>query len=349
MTAARSRLDITDVKARNPLGSVVEAAGVKLMGTGRVRQARCPFHDESEGSFTVYSDSQRWYCFGCGEGGDVIDFVQRTQSVPLAEALRILGAAEPRLGGIAPSTPPVDTESSVEIRNRALLTSATRFYAGQLRRHAIALEYLSRRGIAAATALRLGLGYATGAGLREALASDGFGHEATASSGLFTEHGAERFAGMIVIPDVADGRVGWLGGRAIARGTKPRFQALPGPKPVLGLSRLPYNLDWVVVTEGVFDWLTLTQWGIPACAALGTQGIERIAQAVARYPRVFVAFDEDDAGHAAAERLTALLGRRSAVVRPPGDTLDVAELAELANGQARFIAQLRHAALAARA
>ena len=349
MTAATARLDIRDVKARNLLGPVVEAAGVKLTRTGRVRQARCPFHDESEGSFTVYSNSQRWYCFGCGEGGDVIDFVQRTQSVSLTEALRILGAAEPRLGVTTPSTSPVDTESSVQIRNPALLTSTARFYAGQLRRSDTALEYLSRRGIAHATAQRLGLGYAAGAGLREALTADGFGHEANGSSGLFTERGAERFAGMIVIPDVADGRVRWLGGRAIAPGTKPRFQALPGPKPVLGLGRLHDDLDYIVVTEGVFDWLTLTQWGIPACAALGTQGLERIARAVARYPRVFVAFDADDAGRAAAERLTVLLGRRSAVVRLPGDTLDVAELAELANGQARFIAQLRHAALAARA
>ncbi len=349
MTAATARLDIADVKARNPLGSVVEAAGVKLTGTGRVRQGRCPFHDESEGSFTVYSDSQRWYCFGCGEGGDVIDFVQRTQSVPLAEALRVLGAAESRLTVSAPSTAPVDAESSVPIRNPVLLTSATRFYAGQLRRNATALEYLSRRGIAATTARRLGLGYAAGAGLHEALAADGFGHDAIASSGLFTERGAERFAGMIVISDVAAGRVRWLGGRAISRGTKPRFQAVPGAKPVLGLGQLQHDLDWIVVTEGVFDWLTLTQWGIPACAALGTQGLERIAQAVARFPHVFVAFDADEAGRAAAERLTALLGRRSAVVRLPGDTLDVAELAELANGQARFIAQLRHAALAARA
>ena len=67
-------VDIPALKARHPLGDTVEAAGVRLRGRGRVRQGFCPFHDETEGSFTVYADSERWYCFGCGLGGDVLDF-----------------------------------------------------------------------------------------------------------------------------------------------------------------------------------------------------------------------------------------------------------------------------------
>ena len=50
---------------------------MRLRGRGRVRQGVCPFHDENEGSFTVYADSERFYCFGCGEGGDVLDFIQQ--------------------------------------------------------------------------------------------------------------------------------------------------------------------------------------------------------------------------------------------------------------------------------
>ncbi|MCY3657062.1 MAG: CHC2 zinc finger domain-containing protein, partial [Chloroflexi bacterium] len=79
MTAAHAPVDIAALKERHPLGEVVEAAGVRLHGRGRVRQGVCPFHDEAEGSFTVYSDSQRWYCFGCGEGGDALDFLQRAE------------------------------------------------------------------------------------------------------------------------------------------------------------------------------------------------------------------------------------------------------------------------------
>ncbi len=71
-----ANVDITALKARHLLGDTVEAAGVRLRGRGRVRQGVCPFHDEAEGSFTVYGDSERFYCFGCGEGGDVLDFIQ---------------------------------------------------------------------------------------------------------------------------------------------------------------------------------------------------------------------------------------------------------------------------------
>ena len=72
------------------MGDTVEAAGVRLSGRGRVRQGVCPFHEEAEGSFTVYSDSQRFYCFGCGLGGDVLDFIQRIENLSLPEALRRL-------------------------------------------------------------------------------------------------------------------------------------------------------------------------------------------------------------------------------------------------------------------
>ena len=295
MTATASRVDIAVVKARHSLAAVVESAGVKLHGTGRVRQGVCPFHDEAEGSFTVYSDSQRWYCFGGGEGGDVLDFIQRTESVPLGAALQLLGDGGLATAPAAPSRVEY-VESVPPARNPAVLTAAARFYTRTLLGNDDALAYLSGRGIAVATAMALSLGYAPGAGLRESLLASGFDGERIARSGLFTERGAERFAGMIVVPDGAHGRVRWLGGRAIKPGARPRFQALTGPKPILGLGRIPHDARWVIVTEGMFDWLTLTQWGLPACAALGTQGLERVAQAVSRFANVFVAFDKDDAG-----------------------------------------------------
>ena len=82
-----ANVDITALKARHLLGDTVEAAGVRLRGRGRVRQGVCPFHDEAEGSFTVYGDSERFYCFGCGEGGDVLDFIQRSEGLSLPEAI----------------------------------------------------------------------------------------------------------------------------------------------------------------------------------------------------------------------------------------------------------------------
>ena len=61
MVVANRQVDLEALKSRYPLGDVVEAAGVQLRGRGRVRQGACPFHQESEGSFTVYGDSERWY------------------------------------------------------------------------------------------------------------------------------------------------------------------------------------------------------------------------------------------------------------------------------------------------
>jgi len=158
----------------------------------------------------------------------------------------------------------------------------------------------------------------------------------------------ERFAGMVVVPEIAGGRVRWLAGRAIDRERRPRFQALPGPKPVLGMGRLGPAPPWAVVTEGIFDWLLLTKWGLPACAALGTQGMERVAAALSGCPNVFLAFDSDNAGREATAALSGLLGRRAAIVDLPDSISDVAELATEPDGRMVFLRLLERAARAAR-
>ena len=329
-----------------------------------MRQGVCPFHEETEGSFTVYADTQRFYCFGCGLGGDVLDFIQRTDGVDLPEAIRRLEAysriecgagSVPRHGGgdwssPAPVQPVAERQASstrVE-RDPALLTAAMRFYAAQLQRSAEARRYLVSRGIGLAAAQRLGLGYSPGHGLRERLQALGFSDERLEVSGLFAGHG-ERFRGMVVIPELVAGRVHWLAGRAIGPNVKPRFQALPGRKPMLGLAQLPAPTPWLVVAEGLFDWLTLASWGLPACAALGTQGMDKLASALQGQPRVFLAFDTDDAGREAAGRLGDLLGyHRTAIVTLPEAVGDVAELASRPGGRSTFLSLLRRAAMSAR-
>ena len=347
MVATNASVDIPALKARHPLGATVEASGVRLRGRGRVRQGVCPFHEEAEGSFTVYADSERWYCFGCGLGGDVLDFIRRVENLSLPEALsRLDGGAYStitravRAGRRTSAAPPPP-------RDPALLTAAARFYARQLRHSPAGLEYLSSRGIQLDAALRLGLGYSTGRGLRQALESAGFTGKSLRDSGLFMERGTERFTGMVVVPEVSGGLVHWLKGRTVNPGAKPRFQAPPGPKPVLGLGRLGPTPPWTVVTEGVFDWLVLAAWSIPACASLGTKGVERVAVALRGCPRVFLAFDSDDGGLEAAERLGALLGRRAAAVVLPQGVGDVAELACHPSGRSLFLRLLAQAARSA--
>ena len=102
------------------------------------------------------------------------------------------------------------------------------------------------------------------------------------------------------------------------------------------------------MAEGLFDWLLLTGWGLPAVAALGTQGVERIASALRGCPRVFLAFDGDDAGREATDGLLTLLGRRAAAVTLPQGVGDVSELAALPHGRSVFFRLLSLAARSAR-
>ena len=361
MLTANALVDLDELKARHSLGDIVEAAGVILKGKGRVRQGYCPFHEEREGSFTVYADTERFHCFGCGVTGDVLDFVQRTEGLTLPEAIRRLGdgwAASPAVctQSSGPARPRRTFASLSLQRDTALLTAALRFYTGQLRHRPHALGYLASRGISPDTAAGLALGYAPGCGLRESLESCGFAADRLRDCGLFLEGSAERFAGMVVVPEVVRGRVQWFTGRAVDQGWSPRFQALPGSKPILGLGRLGYTPPadrgrgqaWVVLTEGVFDWLTLAGWGLPACASLGTQGMERVADSLRMCPNVFLALDSDDPGRAATAQLEALLGCRAAIVTLPEGAGDVADLATMPRGRPLFLGSLQDAARNAR-
>ena len=350
VVATSDKVDIAELKARHPLGDAVEAAGVVLHGKGPVRQGVCPFHNESEGSFTVYADTEKFWCFGCGARGDVLDFVGRMEGLTLPEVIRRLddgsGTAVSTANRPSPARP--TAPATLPPRDPALLTAAVRFYGGQLRRSPVAVQYLASRGIWLDAATRLGLGYTTGHGLREHLQSAGFTGQRLRDSGLFLERGAERFAGTITVPDLASGRVRWLTGRAVQPNARPRFQALPGPKPVLGLARLGPAPPWAIVAEGVFDYLTLTAWGYPAVAALGTQGMDKVAAALRGCPQVFLAFDNDNAGNKAAQELKSLLGNRAAVVNLPHGVADLGELATRPNGQPLFRRLLARAANAAR-
>ena len=354
MVIANAPVDIPALKARHSLGAVVEESGVGLRARGRVRQGICPFHEEGEGSFTVYGDTERYYCFGCGAGGDVLDFVQRTEGLSLPEAIRRLDGtpypANPSVTGRPRRSPGSRSPRQLPLppRDPGMLTAVARFYARELIRHPEGRGYLASRGIGLNDALRLGVGYAPGSGLRRHLELAGFREESLRDSGLFPGRDTERFAGMIVVPDVSDGLVHWLGGRALDPVAVPRFQAPPGPKPVLGLGRLGRAPRWVVLTEGLMDWLVLAHWGLPACAALGTRGLERVAGALMGCPRVFLAFDTDDAGREATAQLEGLLGPRAAAVVLPEGIGDVAELASLASGRDLFLRLLERAAQAAR-
>jgi DNA primase len=87
-------IDVEQVRTAHPIAAAVEQRGVTLRPVGRRFVGRCPFHPDREPSFTVYPETQSYFCFGCGAGGDVIDFVARHERLDFRAAVARLGACD---------------------------------------------------------------------------------------------------------------------------------------------------------------------------------------------------------------------------------------------------------------
>ena len=88
--SARGRIDIEQVKTATDIVEVIECY-TKLRKAGRNFVGCCPIHVEKHPSLTIYPDEQRWWCYGCNQGGDVIDFVKVMKSTDFKGAVTILG------------------------------------------------------------------------------------------------------------------------------------------------------------------------------------------------------------------------------------------------------------------
>ncbi len=84
-----SLLDVMAIRSAHPLPRIA-AASVKLFKAGNELKGCCPFHDDSSPSFTIFANGERFYCFGCGATGDVLDFVQRAHHVDIRTAAEML-------------------------------------------------------------------------------------------------------------------------------------------------------------------------------------------------------------------------------------------------------------------
>ena len=346
--------ELGQIARTRDLGDIVESRGIRLTpGSGRVRQGVCPFHDESEGSFTVYADSQRFHCFGCGTWGDALDFIRRLDNVSVQDAARTLQQQ---------TTAPVRSRCSkpkpyrAPRRDSAVVRAALIYYRNNLLSTASGQpgrNYLKVRGISRATADALRLGYCTGDGLKAHLLGKGFGNDRILRSGLLLDRGRrERFAGMVVVPEVLNGSPVWMTGRTVRKNVKPRFNALPGSKAILGVGTLPRRMKRLIVAEGVFDWLTLREWGLPSVGLAGNGNIERLVQQLNRVQagEVVLALDANEEGESLTRRLLGLdpengdepraaLANASAVSLPGGYE-DVADMATIPDGRTRFMATL---------
>ena len=167
---------------------IVDVVGnyVQLKRKGRLYGGLCPFHSEKTPSFYVYPDTQSFYCFGCGVGGDVIHFVRRINSIDYTEAVKMLAAR-------AGMPEPQEDDKTGRLRSRILSMNkeAARYFHACLNSTVEearqARAYWRRRGLDDKTIVRFGLGYAPddGQGLYQYLRDKGYNQQELDASGLF--------------------------------------------------------------------------------------------------------------------------------------------------------------------
>jgi len=346
------RIDIAALKRDHPITEVVSRFGIDVRPSGRALVGRCPFHpDHGRPNFHVYSATESWYCFRCAEGGDVIRFVERIAGVSFREAVELLDGpstlchvSPPRSFRAAkPRSRPAPVHGSAE---RACLAAAVDVYHNRLLADTRALGYVECRGIDRTTFEGCRLGFAAGDELVAYLRWLRLPVQAAVRVGLLGRDGREFLAGRVVAPEIRVGQPLWLVGRTIdPRDVRPKYLGLPGRKPLFGWEFAASHHDvWVV--EGIFDFLTLRSWGMPALALVGTQVRPETLAALERFRRIYLALDNDPAGRDASRRLADHLGDRAIPVSLPG-VKDVADLAVRQNGREILVRALDITPLAA--
>ncbi|MCC6387426.1 MAG: toprim domain-containing protein [Dehalococcoidia bacterium] len=323
--------DTEGIRRDHPIADVAVAAGLELRRTAGRLAATCPFHGDSKPSLVIYPSTRSYYCFGCGAGGDVLDFVSRLHSVPFKEAAALLQGSpltpiRPVRFAAATAPPVVDPAMAA-----TLIEAAVAFYEAAIWTQPKVLAYLASRGVARTTVRRYRLGFGI-RGLVDELRRQDLDIEAAEQLGLLNG-GRERFVGRVVIPDLVGGRPTWFTGRRLDD-REPRYLNLRLPKPILGLASA--RGEAIALTEGPFDWLTAVGWGFWSVALLGTHITQRSAELLEQFEEVYLVLDADDAGRQATREWCERLGDRAIPVALPPDVTDLNGLGARVDGRQVF-------------
>ena len=334
---------LSDIAKSRHIFDVVGSYGFKLIGGSRMVQTHCPRPHKSgkdtNASLTLYDDSQKFYCFGCRWHGDALDFVQEMENCSLQQATEKMGVLPSKPLQQRPAPPKRHRNPR---RDGVLIAAALTHYERCLYKTEegrIGRSYLVRRNVDKATAKTLRIGYSSGTGLADHFTEMGFPVKRQMKSGLFMKHPTERFSNMIVVPELRGDRPAWLTGRAIDD-ARPRFQSMPGVKPILGIGTADKDSE-LIVTEGVFDYVTLKRWNYNAVALAGNGNIDRIIADLKRVRPTSIVFalDSDDKTADMQTELIEKIQCPVALVNLSNDTdkeVDVADLGMLADGRERF-------------
>src|SRR5665811_85019 len=335
----------------------VVAPYTSLKKSGANYMGRCPFHSEKTPSFSVDPVQKLYYCFGCGEGGNVFSFIEKKEGLDFADAVRTLADKNGISLQYEASSPDQDRRREQRDRLLTLLDQAAVYYSRYLAESdsaAAARKYLASRGFLdpVIKEYRLGFSPVAGASMLNAAAAKGFERSDLMAAGLILERDGkprDRFRGRLMFPFTDHrGRVLGFGARVLDD-SKPKYLNSPDSdlyhktNLVFGLGNARQSItkeDRVFIVEGYTDVLALQQAGIAnSVASMGTALTEQQLREISRLTRnVFLAFDADTAGHTAMLHALEIARRLNLAVRvvqmPQGR--DPADLALAKNGGDTF-------------
>ena len=319
--------ELARLKSEIDLSALVAAAGVELRPHGGNLVGRCPWHEYKGPSLVVTPSKNLWHCMGaCEQGGSVIDWVMKTRGVPFRHAVEILREGNsalvsgPPAGGNRHYRRPLPPAVALDADDQKLLAQVVGYYHETLKNSPEAIAYLEGRGLRHAEAFeRFRLGFANrtlcyripaktrkvGQVMRERLTR----------IGIYRGSGHEHFAGSVVVPIFDEnGLVTGIYGRKITAGLRPGTPLhlyLPGPHRGVWNATALSAVKEVILCEALLDALTFWCAGFHnVTASYGVGGftdehLETFKRLGAE--KVYIAYDRDDAGDAAAEKLAAKL------------------------------------------
>ena len=319
---------LDELRQRNDIVDVVSSY-VQLRGGGRYSTGLCPFHNERTPSFTVYSDTQSFYCFGCSKGGDVITFIRDIENLDYREAVRFLAE---RCGMPLPQEGFDDSMAKLRRQILEANREAGRFYHAALFRPEgkAGLDYFRRRGLTDATLRHFGLGYAPDRwdALLKHLRAKGYSDSVLLAADLakHTKNGGviDAFRNRVMFPIIdVRGNLIAFGGRVLDD-SKPKYlntSDTPVYKKSHGVFALNFakvkNPGRLILCEGYMDVIAYHQAGFTeAVAGLGTAFTREQAKLLSGYcEEIILSYDADGPGQTACEKAIDLLGETELRVR----------------------------------
>lgn len=313
--------------------NVVDIIGgyVQLKRGGRMWKGLCPFHSEKTPSFTVFPDTESYYCFGCQSGGDVITFIRNIEHLDYVEAVKFLAA---KAGLDMPEDGAYDGLADAKRRMREANREAARFFHRQLYTPAgaQALGYLRSRGLTDDVITHFGLGWSPDSwdALSKHLLKCGFRAEeiVSANLGMNNRYGnlTDRFRNRVMFPIIdLQGSVIAFGGRTMEKDHGGKKYLNTSDTLIYKKTNNLYGINWaknaksdtIVVTEGFMDVIAMWQSGFEnVVASQGTAFTAEQARLISRYAkRVILAQDGDEAGQNAIRRSIPIIKATGVDVR----------------------------------